>query len=488
MAQTLATLQLTFDPRDLPIGDRHVRTGATRAVLSPYDGRELAQVGWADAALARDAVDTAAEAMRTGLSLAERAGVLDEAARLIAEREPELASIISAEAGKPIATARIEAQRARATFQAAAVAARTLAGDVVPLQADAAAAGKLAFTLRVPAGVVGAVTPFNFPLNLVAHKVAPAIAAGCAVVLKPASKTPLSALALAHLLRDAGLAPGWLNVVVGPAAELVDAVIDDARVRVISFTGSPAVGWDLRRRANQQKVMLELGNATPAIVCADADLAHAAARVAATGFAYSGQSCVSVQRVLVQRAAYDEFARLLLDQVSDLRAGDPADESTTVGPVIDSGAHDRILEWIDEAQQGGAELLAGGRSLGNQVIEPTVLGSVTPQMRVSCEEVFGPVVALSAFDSLDEAFDRANGTDYGLQAGMFTSSLQTGLAAAERLQFGSVLVNESPSFRADLMPYGGVKSSGTGKEGPLYAVREMTEERLVILDPGPAAS
>jgi acyl-CoA reductase-like NAD-dependent aldehyde dehydrogenase len=367
------------------------------------------------------------------------------------------------------------------TFTFAAVEARKLAGQMVPMDASQAGEGKLAFTIRRPIGIVGAISPFNFPLNLVAHKVAPALAAGCAVVLKPATQTPLSALLLAELMTEAGLPPGWLNVVVGPAAEIGDVLVNDERVKLITFTGSSGVGWGIAERAAKKRVKLELGNATPVIVRADADLDEAVTKLAANAFSFAGQSCISVQRIYVERDAYDAFLAGFLPKVEALKVGDPADEETDVGPVIDEGNRDRILEWIEEARGVGAEILAGG-DVVEGLIQPTVIGNPAPEAKVSCEEVFGPVVTVSAVDSLDEAIRLANGTRYGLQAGIFTRDVRAAVQAAQELEFGGVVINEAPTFRADQMPYGGVKDSGNTKEGPAWAVREMTEERLVVLD------
>jgi acyl-CoA reductase-like NAD-dependent aldehyde dehydrogenase len=349
------------------------------------------------------------------------------------------------------------------------------------MDASQAGAGKLAFTLRRPIGVVGAISPFNFPLNLVAHKIAPALAAGCSVVLKPASQTPFSALLLAELETEAGLPPGWLNVLVGPASEIGDILVDDERVRVITFTGSGEVGWKLAERAPRKRVNLELGNATPVIVEADANLDDVATRLAANAFSFAGQSCISVQRIYVQRAAYDELVSRFVPKVEALVVGDPLDEVTDVGPLIDAGSRDRVLEWIEEARAGGAEILTGG-TVDEGLIRPTVIANAAPELKVSCEEVFGPVCTIAPYDTIDEAIGLANGTRYGLQAGIFTRDLRTALAAAQRLEFGGVTVNEAPTFRADQMPYGGVKDSGNTREGPAYAVRELTEERLVVLE------
>jgi acyl-CoA reductase-like NAD-dependent aldehyde dehydrogenase len=376
--------------------------------------------------------------------------------------------------------AKVEASRAMSTYTFAAVEARKLAGEIVPMDASQAGEGKLAFTMRKPIGVVGAISPFNFPLNLVAHKIAPALAAGCAVVLKPASQTPLSALLLAELETEAGLPPGWLNVVVGPASDIGDVLVEDERVKALTFTGSSGVGWKLRERAPRKRVNLELGNSTPMIIEADADIEAAANATAQHGFSFAGQSCISIQRVYVQRSAYDDFVERLIPKVEQLVVGDPADEETDVGPVIDEDARDRILEWIDEARDAGAEILTGG-DLEGELIRPTLIANPSPELKVSCEEVFGPVVTLTPYDTLDEALDLANGTKYGLQAGIFTMNLDNALRAAEELEFGGVTVNEAPTFRADQMPYGGVKESGNTREGPAYAVRELTEDHVVIV-------
>ncbi len=348
------------------------------------------------------------------------------------------------------------------------------------MDASPAGAGKLAVTLRVPVGVVGAISPFNFPFNLVAHKVAPALAAGCAVVLKPASQTPLSALLLAELETEAGLPAGWLNVVCGAASEIGDVLVGDERVALITFTGSSVVGWKLRERAPRKRVNLELGNATPVIVAADADLDDVATRLAANAFSFAGQSCISVQRIYVERDAYDAFLERFLPKVDALVVGDPADDATDVGPLIAPTERDRVLEWIDEATARGGRVLTGG-TLDGELLRPTVVADAPPDAKVACDEVFGPLCTVSAYDSLDEAIALANGTRYGLQAGVFTRDIKAALHAARQLEFGGVTINEAPTFRADQMPYGGVKDSGNTREGPAYAVREMTEERLVVL-------
>jgi acyl-CoA reductase-like NAD-dependent aldehyde dehydrogenase len=468
----------TATERKLFVGGEWVETGDWLDVRSPYSGDVVGRVAKAGADETRRAIDAAEGAMREPLPAHKRAEILVRVAGALGRRHEEAARLISDEAGKPLKAARVEAARAMSTYTFAAVEARKLAGEMVPMDAAQAGEGKLAFTLRRPIGVVGAISPFNFPLNLVAHKIAPALAAGCAVVLKPASATPLSALFLAELEEEAGLPPGWLNVLVGPAAEIGDVIVEDERVKLITFTGSSGVGWKLKERAAKKRVNLELGNATPLIVAADADVSTAATKVAQNAFAFAGQSCISVQRVYVERSAYDEFVRELVPLVEALKVGDPGDEDTDVGPVIDEGARKRILDWI-EASSG--QVLTGGE-LEGELIRPTVIANPGRDDEVSCEEVFGPVCTVTAVDSIDEAIELANGTRYGLQAGIFTTSLDNALRAAQELEFGGVTVNEAPTFRSDQMPYGGVKDSGNTREGPHYAVREMTEERLIVVD------
>jgi acyl-CoA reductase-like NAD-dependent aldehyde dehydrogenase len=462
----------------LLIGGDWIETGDWIDVRSPYSGDVVGHVAKAGGDETRRAIDAAEAAMREPLPAHKRAEILVRVAAYLGRRHEEAAQTICAEAGKPLKAARVEASRAMSTYTMAAVEARKLAGDMVPMDASQAGEGKLAFTLRVPIGVVGAISPFNFPLNLVAHKIAPALAAGCAVVLKPASQTPLSALLLAELETEAGLPPGWLNVVVGPSSEIGDVLVEDERVAALTFTGSGAVGWALKQRAPRKHVALELGNATPVIIEADADLEDAAARLAGNAFSFAGQSCISVQRIYVARGAYDTFLGHFLPRVQALKVGDPADEETDVGPLIDEEARERVLEWVGES---GGEVLAGGAATEDGLILPTVIARPRPDAKVSCEEVFGPVCTVTPYDSLDEALELANGTRYGLQAGIFTANVKTAMRAAQALEFGGVTVNEAPTFRADQMPYGGVKDSGNTREGPAYAVRELTEERLVVL-------
>jgi acyl-CoA reductase-like NAD-dependent aldehyde dehydrogenase len=464
----------------LYLAGKWTQTSESFDVRSPYSGEVIGRVARAGAEEARRAIDAAERAMQDPLPPWRRADILDRISQLVRENGEELAQTICAEAGKPLKTARVEASRAVNTYALAAGEARRLTGESVPIAGTQPGDGHAAWTVRVPIGIVGAISPFNFPLNLVAHKLAPALAAGCAVVHKPASQTPLSALRLAALSEQAGLPPGWLSVLPGRASDVGDVLVDDPRVRMLTFTGSAEVGWGIRARAARKKVVLELGNASPVIVEPDADLDLVSAKVATHAFSYAGQTCVSVQRVYVHREVVEEFLAQLVPRVEALRVGDPADEATDVGPVIDASNRERIRAWVEEAVGAGAELVTGGVEEGG-MLRPTVLRGVTPEMKVCSREIFGPVCSVIPYESLDEAFAQANATEYGLQAAIFTRSLDPALKAARRLDFGSVMINEAPEWRVDQMPYGGTKASGNTKEGPAYTIREMTEERLIVL-------
>ncbi len=456
-------------------------TGETIDVTSPFDGSVVGRVAYGGADDARRAIDAAERAMRQPLPAHKRAAVLDRVAELIAERRDDFARTIAEEAGKPITTAGVEVDRCVQTITFSALEARRLSGEMVGMDAHPAGEGKEGLILRLPVGIVGAISPFNFPLNLVAHKVGPAFAAGCAVVLKPAGATPLSALLLAQAFQDAGQPGGWLNVIVGKSRDIGDVLTEDARVKMITFTGSSEVGWGIRQRANKKKVSLELGNSTPVIVLADADLDRAAGAIALNGYAFAGQSCISVQRVYVEDSVHDALMERLVPKVEALKVGDPLDPDTQVGPVIDAENRDRIKAWIDEAVSQGAKLAAGGELDDGGLLRPTLLDEVSLDMKVSCNEVFGPVVTVARVSGLDQAIEMANGTIYGLQAGVFTTNLPAAMRAARELEFGGVTLNEAPTFRADQMPYGGVKESGNTREGPRFAVQEMTEPRMVVI-------
>jgi acyl-CoA reductase-like NAD-dependent aldehyde dehydrogenase len=452
-------------------------------VKSPYDGSVVGRVAQADEALVERAIEAAHEAFASAdFPQHARAAALDRAAELVAERKEELAATIAAEAGKPIKTATLEAERCVSTLEFSAVEARKLTGGTVPMDASPAGAGKLGVMLRVPYGVVGAISPFNFPLNLVAHKLGPAIAAGNAIVLKPAGQTPISALKLAEILLEAGLPESWLSVVPGPGSKVGNAIVEHPLTRAITFTGSAPVGWDIRSKVPHKKVNLELGSNAPLIVAEDGDWETAADKAQLHAFSHAGQSCISIQRILVHESVAEDFTRRLVANVEGLTVGDPLEESTDVGPLITPADRDRVKGWIDEAVSGGAELLVGGELVDEgRCLAPTLLKAPPKEAKVWCEEIFGPVATIDTFGDFDEALRLANDSKFGLQAGVFTRDIGRGLQAARTLEFGGVLVNEVPTFRADQQPYGGVKDSGNTREGPAYAVYELTEERFVTL-------
>jgi acyl-CoA reductase-like NAD-dependent aldehyde dehydrogenase len=458
-------------------------TGEWGEVRSPYDGTVVGRVAEGDAALVDRAAKAAQEAFESAdFAQYDRAAVLDRAAELVGERVDDLALTIAAEAGKPLKTARVEAERCVDTLTFSATEARKLTGGTVPMEASPAGAGKLGVMLRVPYGVVGAISPFNFPLNLVAHKLGPAIAAGNAIVLKPAGQTPISALKLAAVLLEAGLPEGWLSVIPGPGSEVGNAIVEHELTRALSFTGSAGVGWGIRSKVPHKKVNLELGSNAPLIVHSDGDWETAADKAQIHAFSHAGQSCISIQRILLHEDVADAFTERLVANIEELKVGDPLDPDTDVGPLITADDRDRVKEWIEEAVGAGAELLTGGELVDEgRCLAPTLLGSPPRETKVWCEEIFGPVATVDRFSDFGEALRMANDSKFGLQAGVFTSDIGRGLEAARTLEFGGVLINEVPTFRADQMPYGGVKDSGNTREGPAFAVQELTEERFVTL-------
>ncbi len=467
----------------VPLDGEAVVGSASIEVRAPYDGALLGSVPSLTAADVDRAVAAAKRALHeTPLVQWRRAEILDKAALLLAERQEEFARCIALEAAKPIRTARAEAQRAVSTFAFSAAVARQLAGEVVPLEASPAGEGKLGFILRVPIGVIGAISPFNFPLNLVAHKLGPAIAAGCPVVLKPASQTPFSSILLARmLLEECGLPEGYLHVVTGSGTVVGNAIVDHDDVALITFTGSPEVGWSIRARAPRKRVGLELGNNAPLILEADGDWRSAVAKVKTAGFSHAGQSCISTQRVFVHSSIAAEVISELTAAVDTLVVGDPLDEATDVSALISISERDRVASWVDEARDAGARVASGGVIGADGVLRPTLVVDATPEMKVCSQEVFGPVVTVTAYDDFDDALRMANDTRYGLQAGVFTADITKALKAARTLDFGGVLINEVPTWRADQQPYGGLRDSGNTREGPAWSVKEMTEERLIIL-------
>lgn len=450
-------------------------------VRNPWDGSTVTETPRRtreDALAAIHAADLAFETTRA-MPAYERAAILRRTAESIDADRDSWARTIVRECGKPLKQARGEVARAVLTIRTAAEEATRAGGEILPLDVVPGAEGRLGLWRRFPLGPVVCITPFNFPLNLVAHKVAPAIAAGAPFILKPSSRTPVSAFALGRALREAGAPEGGVHVV-PVTAEDASVLVEHPRTRVVSFTGSPAAGEDIRRRAWNKRVVLELGGNAGVVVDASADLDLAAARCAAGGFAQAGQSCVSVQRIFVHRTVHDAFVDKLLAATAAQKVGDPMDPETDVGPLITEADAERVEAWVSEAVAGGARVLAGGRREGS-VVQPTVLTGTSPDMRVRSSEIFGPVVVVEAVPDVHAGIAAVDASDYGLQAGIFTRDLGAAMEAWRRIEVGAVLVNEVPTWRADPMPYGGVKASGTGREGPRFAIEDYTEPRLLVL-------
>ncbi|HEY5294580.1 MAG TPA: aldehyde dehydrogenase family protein [Gaiellaceae bacterium] len=464
------------------VGGELVETGETVEIRSPYDGALVAVVHRAGPAEVERAIAGAVEAFETTRHLPawRRSQILQAISDGIAARRDELARTIALEAGKPIKTAGLEVDRAVFTFRVAAEEARRIYGEIVPLDWLPGNDGRVAQIHRVPLGPIAGITPFNFPLNLVAHKLAPALAAGNPIVLRPASQTPVSSLKLAEIVLEAGW-PADAIAVVPCSTETARPLVEDDRIKLLTFTGSPSVGWDLKARAGRKRVTLELGGNAAVIVNDDADVAYAAERVAWGGFGYAGQTCISVQRVYVHDRVYDDFVAELTPRAEQLVVGDPLDDATDVGPLIDQGAAERVEEWVAEAVDAGATVLAGGTREGS-LWRPTVLAGVREDLRASCDELFAPVVVLSRFDDVSDAISAAGRSEFGLQAGLFTHDVRVIDEAFDRIDVGGLMINDVSSFRIDHMPYGGVKSSGAGREGLRYAIEEMTELKLLTFN------
>ena len=450
-------------------------------VRNPYDNSVIDTVPRADGGDVERALSFAERGAKVTAKLSgyDRWRILRKAADIMAARNEELGQIISREEGKIIAEGRGETSRAVETIMGSAEEAKRIHGETVPLDGDPGGGKKLGFTLRVPCGVVAAISPFNFPLNLVCHKVGPALAAGNSVIVKPASDTPLSALKLTEILLEAGLPPEGIQCVTGSGGEIGDALVADRRVRKVTFTGSREIGDRICRMAGIKKVTMELGSNSPLIIMPDADLDKVAAAVALTGYGNAGQTCISTQRVLTAKKVYGDFLTALKPKVEALTTGNQLDEKSKVGPMVKESEARRVEDWINEAVAGGARLVAGGGRRG-AIYLPAVVADVKPEMRISRDELFGPAVAVTPFDSMDEAIALANDTVYGLSAGIFTENLEWAMRFAREVESGNLHVNWGPQWRADLMPYGGLKDSGFGKEGPRYAVEEMTELKMVV--------
>jgi acyl-CoA reductase-like NAD-dependent aldehyde dehydrogenase len=461
---------------------RWVSEGDLFEVRSPYDGSVVGTTYRPRGGHLETAVRAAVRAFEVTRKLAtyERQRVLRKVAENMAEEREGLAKTIALEAGKPIKTARAEVDRAIFTFTVAAEEAARIYGEYLPLDLLASTAGRWALVRRFPLGPILSITPFNFPLNLVAHKLAPAMAAGCTIVHKPHPQTPLSSLKLADIIARAGWPAGALNVLPLAGSDAEPLVADD-RLKMLSFTGSAAVGWELKKKAGKKRVTLELGGNAGVIIHHDADVDFAAERCTAGGFAYAGQSCIAVQRILVERRVYDRFLAAFLPRVQKLNLGDPLDEATDVGPMIREADAARALEWVEEAVRGGARLLAGGKRRG-PLMDPTVLTQTHPAMRVNCLEIFAPVVTVEPYDDFAAALKRVNDSSFGLQSGLFTRDAKLLFSAYEELEVGGLVVGDVPTFRIDHMPYGGTKDSGIGREGLRYALEEMTERKLLVVN------
>jgi acyl-CoA reductase-like NAD-dependent aldehyde dehydrogenase len=478
----MATVTVTEQRQEVPlwIGGEPVTTGTVRPISIPYDGTPLASVCEADEAALERAVAAAEEGAlaMAALALYERAEILERMRGLLARDAEEFARLIASESGKPIREARVEVERGQQTLLASADAARGLHGEVVPMEAGPSGKGRWGITVREPLGIVGGITPFNFPLNLGLHKVGPALAAGNSVIQKPSENTPLTALRFATLAHEAGLPRGAYNVVTGPGETVGDWLVRNDRLAMITFTGSIPVGEQIRARAGLRRVTLELGNNSSLIVEPDADLDFIVSRAVNGSFAHSGQVCTSVQNICLHEVIAGEFTRRFVEGARALRIGHPLDDSTEVSSLINVDQARRVESWINEARSAGARVLTGGVRRG-ATIEPTVLDDVLPHLPISCKEAFGPVVSLHRYNRLEDAIEQVNSGNYGLQVGLCTQNLNTAFRAARALHYGGVIVNDVPAYRADHMPYGGARHSGIGREGPRYAIEEMTELKLI---------
>lgn len=468
----------------LYINGQWIQGTGRRTIRSPYDGRPFAEVEWAGEPQVEAALAAAAVATRIGQQAKthERAGWLDRIRDGVIRRRTEMIETVSEESGKPVALAAVEVDRGINTFDLAARLAMTRENAVFPLDIINYGEGRQCITGRFPVGPVLAITPFNWPLNLGVHKIAPALAVGCPVVMRPASQTPCTSLLLAEIAAKAGLPAGMYNVVPCPVP-LAEHMAEDPRIKMISFTGSPAVGWELKRRAADKRVALELGGNAACILEPETDLDFAVPRLAVGCFGYAGQVCISIQRILVHEAIRGEFDRRMTQHLADkFKTGNPREEGMMCGPLIDKAAADKVMEWISEALDNGARILCGGRRLADNLIEPTLVENVRHDLSLSCEEVFGPVATVQTYRDFDRALEIANDSQYGINCGVFTNDVNKAFRAFERLEVGCVIINDYPTFRIDSMPYGGVKRSGFGREGVQYTMEEMTEIKGLILN------
>lgn len=466
--------------QSLWINGEYAETEKYRPLFNPYNGEKIAEVADSsndDVLRAIDAAENAAKTM-AGMEAYRRAEILQKVADFIKEDREECARIISLESAKPLKAARAEVDRTIMTYTFAAQEARRIQGETIPLDAAPGGEGRVAYTVKEPLGVIAAITPFNFPMNLVAHKVGPALAAGNTVVLKPASQTPLSAYKIASYFHQAGLPEGALNVVTGSGKSVGDVLITDERVKKVTFTGSPAVGKYIRENAGLKRVTLELGSNSALIVDAGTKLENVMPRIVSGAFSNQGQVCISIQRIYVHESIAEEFISLFIKEASKLKVGNPLDEETDLSAMISSNDVTRAKSWIQTAVDNGAELVLGGES-HEQVLHPTVVLNAQSTDKISCEEIFAPVVHINTFSDFNEAIAKVNESQFGLQAGVYTNDLNKAFKASKELHVGGVMINDIPTFRVDHMPYGGVKMSGTGREGIKYAIEEMTELKLV---------
>ena len=468
-------------PRPFLVGEKWVQTDVVEPIKNPYDGSLVAEVCQAGSKEVAEALDHACRAFTALKSFPGhmKAKGLGRIATTLEQRREEIARTICSEAGKPILDARREVDRAVQTFQIASEESTRIPGEVIPMDRSPGMENHQAMAKRFPIGPVLGITPFNFPLNLVAHKVAPCLAAGNPIVIKPPPQTPITSLILGEVILESGFPSGTYSVI--PCSNvLAESLVQDTRFQALSFTGSAAVGWMLKNKAGKKRVLLELGGNAGVVIESDADIDTAVHRCITGGFGYSGQICVSVQRILVQESVYAPFLEKLIHNVRQLPSGDPGKEETVVGPLINQAAVERLREWLDEAVSQGANVRVGG-TFRDSVLAPTVLTDVRPHLKVSCEEVFGPVVTVSPYGKFEEALHQLNDSMFGLQAGIFTQDINKIFRAYQELEVGAVLANEIPSFRADHMPYGGVKDSGLGREGVRYAIQEMTELKMLVI-------
>ncbi|GKV65849.1 MULTISPECIES: aldehyde dehydrogenase family protein [unclassified Sporosarcina] len=475
----MTSIQTSINQEKLFINGKWIETDEKMSVLNKYTQETFAEVSVADERLVDEAVQAAEKAFKkTPFEVEKRVSILTKAAELLLDRKQELAEIIAKEGGKPLSDALIEVTRSAATFQMAADESKKLVGEIIP---NYNAAGRFLYTIKKPVGVVAAITPFNFPLNLVVHKVAPSLAAGNPIIIKPASETPSLAIRLCEILEEAGVPEGYVQCVIGGGRTVGEQLLNDSRIAHYTFTGSPGVGKHIQKTIGLRKSTLELGSNSATIVHEDADVEQAAAKLAKMSFAHAGQICISVQRIFLHQSIKERFMQVFLPAVESLKVGNPTLSDTDVGPMINIKEAERVEGWIQEAVSGGAQILAGGTRKDN-LFEPTVLTEVKKGMKVLDEELFAPVVSVTEFSMIEEAIEQVNDSKYGLQAGIYTSNLQLSYKLPHLLEVGGVIINDTCCYRTDQMPYGGVKESGNGKEGPAYAIQDLVDTVTVVVN------